>query len=128
MENNRYLLDTHILIWWMSKNSKLSEKISNILRNPHNQLFISTASIWEIIIKRAKKRLKVPQDIEKALKTSGFQLLPMQLSHVLKIETLPPIHHDPFDRMLIAQSNVENLTLITSDQKFWQYKLNLLKA
>lgn len=122
-----YLLDTNIFIWWMEKNSRLSKDIFNLLNNSQNQIFLSTASVWEIIIKKAKKKLKTPKDIGAGIKTSGFIPMSVEMLHVLGIEKLPMYHDDPFDRILIAQSQTENLTFITSDEKIWQYDLSLLK-
>ena len=125
---NRYLIDTHIFIWSMEKNQRLPEKIFSLLKNSQNSIFISVASIWEIIIKTGKKKLKTPQNIEKVINMAKFNVLPINLNHVLAVKTLPNIHSDPFDRILIAQSLVENLTLISSDPKMSKYKIRLIEA
>lgn len=130
LRGNSFLIDTEIFIWGMEKSSKLSSKIEKILENPENQIFISVASIWEIVIKKAKGRLKLPKSIEEGINNAGFKTLSIEITHVLGVGKLPNYkdHNDPFDRMLISQARVENLTLITSDQKMWKYKLALLKA
>src|SRR3989344_836107 len=111
---NKFLIDTQIFIWSMEKNNRLSEKIFELLKNSQNSIFISVASIWEIIIKTGKKKLKSPKNIEEVINLAGFHILPIELDHVLAIKSLSNIHQDPFDRILIAQSQVENLTLISS--------------
>ncbi len=126
MKANNYLLDTHIFIWGMEGNAKLPKDIKLKISDPNNKVFVSVATVWEIIIKRAKKGLSIPKDIVGGIKASGFQLLSIEIAHVLEVEKLPFYHKDPFDRILIAQARVENLTLITADQKFKKYKLPLL--
>ena len=125
---NKFLIDTHIWIWSMEKKKRLSENIFKLLNNPQNSIYISVATIWEMTIKAGRKKLKIPNNIEYVIKSAGFNILPIQLDHILRIKSLPAYHSDPFDRILIAQSQVENLTFITSDQKIWKYKLNILKA
>lgn len=124
----RYLLDTHVFIWAMEKKKRLPESIKNEITNPDNIIFISVATVWEIIIKSAKKKLKTPKDIKGDIAASNFQLLSIEVEHVLGIKELPGIHKDPFDRILISQAKIENLTLITSDEKIWKYKTPLIRA
>ena len=124
----RYLLDTHIFIWWIEKNKRLSKDIFNLLNNPQNQIFLSVASVWELIIKKAKKKLKTPKDVQGGIKASGFIPINIEMLHVLDLEKLPMHHNDPFDRIIISQAKIEHLTLITADKKIWKYNLALLKA
>lgn len=124
----RYLIDTNIFIWWMEKNKRLSKNLFNLLNNPQNQIFLSVASVWEIVIKKAKKKLKTPKDVEGGVKASGFVAINIEMLHVLGIEKLPIHHNDPFDRIIISQAKAEDLTLVTSDNKIWKYDLRLLKA
>lgn len=124
----RYLLDTHVFIWWMERNSQLSKNIFNLLNNPQNKIFLSVASIWEIVIKKAKKKLKTPRDVEGGIKASGFIPIDIEMLHILGIEKLPMYHNDPFDRIIISQAKIERLTLVTDDKKIWIYNLSLLKA
>ena len=112
----------------MENSRRLSPQIKNILQDPKNQIFLSVASIWEIVLKVAKKKLKVPMDIETGVRLSGFTVLPIDMTHVLGVGRLPFIHKDPFDRMLISQSQAEKLILITSDEKIWKYHISLLKC
>ncbi len=127
MENrNNFLLDTHIFIWWMESSKRLSKSQLKLLNDPQNQIFISVASVWEIILKRARHKLKVPNDIESGITKSGFTLVPIKLAHVLAVEKLPNLHSDPFDRVLIAQALTENLVFITDDIKIKKYDLQIL--
>src|SRR3989338_3181146 len=128
MENNRYLLDTHIFIWSMEKNKRLPDNLINLIENPRNDIFLSVVTVWEMIIKKARKKLRFSKNIESEIKTVGFQLLSIELKHIMAIEALPNYHQDPFDRLILAQSQVENLPLITSDKKMWKYDVALLKA
>ncbi len=121
----RYLLDTHVFIWWMEKNKRLPDKLMNLINDPQNEVYLSVVNVWEIVIKNAKGKLKSPKDIKGGIQKSSFVLLPIDINHVLEVEKLPDIHKDPFDRILIAQAKVENLTLITSDEKIWKYKQSL---
>lgn len=122
-----FLLDTHIFIWWMEDKKRLSKNLFNILKNPKNSVFLSSAVIWEIVIKKAKRKLKTSITLEKGIENSGFIILPIQMAHVLGTQKLPNHHADPFDRILISQSQVEKLTLISSDQKIWKYDIDILK-
>lgn len=128
MESKRFLVDTNIFIWWMEKSNRLGKNIFTLVNDPQNLIFLSVASILEIVIKRAKKKLKIPKDIDTGLRESGFRTLPIEFAHALEFEKLPSYHKDPFDRLLISQARVENLTLITSDEKIWRYDLPVLKA
>ena len=124
----RYLIDTHILIWWMEKSKRLNKVLFSIINNPQNQIFVSVASVWEIVIKIGKKRLKIPVDIEGDITIRGLRILPIEISHVLHVGKLANYHKDPFDRILVAQAKVENLTLITADEKIWKYTTKVIKA
>ena len=123
----KYLIDTHIFIWAMEENKRLPLDIKARISDPNNKVFVSVTSIWEIIIKK-RKGLKVPKDILGGIKKSNFVLLSIDINHVLEVENLPLYHGDPFDRILIAQAKVENLTLITSDEKIWKYNLPMVRA
>lgn len=122
MRGNNYLLDTHVFIWAMEASQRLSQDIKDQITDPGNKVFISIATIWEIVIKRKIKKIKVKFDLAGSVEKADFHLLPIQISHVLNLDGLPLHHKDPFDRILIAQAKVEGLTLITSDQKFKKYE------
>lgn len=123
-----YLLDTHTFMWWMESGDKLSPKTKIILQDLKQEIFVSVASVWEIIIKQSKGKLKTPRNIKGGIIKAGFKVLSIELSHAIEVRKLPLHHKDPFDRMLISQAKAEKLTLITSDPKIWKYKLALIKA
>lgn len=122
------MLDTQVFIWWMEENKRLPEEIKAIIDDSLNHIFISVATPWEMIIKIKAKRLKAPENFEKFILSDVFEILPIQMTHVLGVGELPLFHKDPFDRILIAQAKAENLTFITSDQKIRQYKIHLIKV
>ena len=112
----------------MERNSRISKDLFTLIKNPLTPVFLSVASIWEIIIKRAKGPLRVPKNLMGGIESSGLLVLPIYAPHAVGVEKLPPIHKDPFDRILIAQSKVEKLTLVTSDRKIRKYKTKILKV
>ncbi|MEA5603289.1 type II toxin-antitoxin system VapC family toxin [Nostoc sp. UHCC 0252] len=120
-----FLLDTHILLWFLENDSKLSDRVRKIIANPENVIFVSAISAWEISIKQSLGKLIAPGNLEEALRFSQFEILSMTLAHGIKVADLPLHHKDPFDRMLIAQALVEGLTIITVDQKFKFYNVPL---
>lgn len=122
--NNTYLIDTHILLWWLSDDKKLSKKISALIADPDNHILVSAVSAWEIAIKKSLDKLKAPDNLKEILKKNGFELLSITIDHALEIEQLPKIHNDPFDRLLIAQCKVENLIFVTIDKIIPKYKIN----
>ena len=121
----RALLDTHTLLWWVTNDPQLSQPVREIITNPDNTLYLSVASSWEIIIKYNAGKLPLPEQapefIESSLKVNGFESLSIELPHILQIHQLPNYHRDPFDRILIAQSQVENLLLLTIDHQIKRY-------
>jgi PIN domain nuclease of toxin-antitoxin system len=122
----KFLLDTHVLLWWLSDNKSLTTKAAAAIKNGENTIFVSAATGWEISIKRALGKLKVPDDLEKTLESNSFQQLPISLQHGLVAGALPRHHDDPFDRMLIAQAKTNQLTMITHDVRMEQYGVSIL--
>jgi PIN domain nuclease of toxin-antitoxin system len=123
------LLDTHTFLWAISGNEKLSRRAGQIFVAP-NDLWLSVASVWEILTKVQIGKMPLPRPtgpyLVKKCAENRIEVLPVKLDHVLKIETLPMHHRDPFDRILIAQSLEENLPLITSDAVFNRYDLEVI--
>ncbi len=121
----RALLDTHAFIWWVTNDPQLSANARNLIADSGNILFLSVVSAWEIVIKNKLGKLILPEPVEQYIPTrlaiNRFESLPIQMSHVLQVASLPNIHRDPFDRILIAQSQIENLPIVTIDQKITQY-------
>ena len=111
----RLLLDTHVYLWSRTEPSRLSAKERAAIRDPANELLLSVASAWEIEIKRAIGKLDAPDDWMERTAEFGVRWLPVRAEHVRTLRLLPPIHRDPFDRILVAQSRIENLLLVTHD-------------
>ena len=124
----RLILDTHVLLWWLNNNKTLSEQASQAIRESNNLVFISAATAWEISIKKSLGKLEPPDNLEDALLANRFQSLPITVPHALLAGQLPPHHDDPFDRLLIAQSRIEGLTLVTRDQKQLLYDVQTIVA
>ncbi len=125
----KLLLDTHILLWSAGQPDKLSESARALLTSPENSLFFSAASIWEIVIKLGLGRedFKVdPHRLRKMLVVHGYTELPVTAEHALKVDTLPPLHRDPFDRLLIAQARTEGMLFLTNDAAVVKYQESVL--
>ncbi len=116
----KYLLDTQALIWWFEANNRLPDEIKRLL-DSKAIIMLSVASLWEIIIKTKSGKLKLGRTLEYLLKKVEFEILYINLNHVLRIRKLPNIHKDPFDRILIAQSLVEKCILLTTDKMVKKY-------
>ncbi|MBF0445469.1 MAG: type II toxin-antitoxin system VapC family toxin [Magnetococcales bacterium] len=124
----RILLDTHALIWWLRDAPELGNKARNLLANRHNQVLVSAASIWEIQIKRGIGKLSAPDGLLEIIEDDGMIILDISGQHAEQINNLPHHHRDPFDRMLIAQAQIEGLTILTSDKQIVQYGVRTLSA
>jgi PIN domain nuclease of toxin-antitoxin system len=125
----RVLLDTHALIWWDADPKSLSATARSIIDDLANEVLVSVVSVWEMAIKSQSGRLtlRVPLvEVVRQSTASLMTLLPVQLAHVLAVETLPPIHRDPFDRLLIAQAMVEGATLLTTDSTIQHYPISTI--
>ncbi len=123
---NGYLLDTHVLIWWLSEPKRISTPARDAIRNPDSNLFVSAAAIWEMAIKRALGRLEYPDNLADVLEDERVAVLSIDIRHALSVAHLPALHRDPFDRMQIVQAKLESLTIITCDDKFKQYGVSTL--
>lgn len=120
----KLLLDTHLLLWAASDPARLSPVARALIEEPENELFFSAASLWEIAIKRGLGRadfLVDPRVLRRGLLDNGYSELPVGSEHAVAIESLPPIHKDPFDRLLVAQATIEGITLLTADSLVAQY-------
>jgi PIN domain nuclease of toxin-antitoxin system len=117
----KLLLDTHILIWWLCEDSKLSQPEIDLITNPDNLIFISAAACWEITVKKMIGKLDAPDDLPEALAANNFIELPITVQHTQYLYQLPPHHNDPFDRIMIAQALQEDLAFMTRDSKIHLY-------
>jgi len=122
----RLLLDTHILLWWLTDGSRIPQKPREVIRDGKNQVFISSASAWEIAIKRSLGKLRAPADLKDQVQTARFEVLNVTIDHALAVGDLPAHHSDPFDRMLVAQAILEDLTMVTQDPKIGRYEVAVL--
>ena len=118
-----YLLDTCVLLWALEGNSAKLGEFANLIQNEDNHIVVSVVSYWEIVIKQALGKLDIRDDLLKAINDLGFSWMNIELKHIEQLKTLPFIHHDPFDRLLISQSLSESIRLLTHDQKVTQYLL-----
>jgi PIN domain nuclease of toxin-antitoxin system len=120
----KFLLDTHLLLWAAAEPRRLSKQARALIDNPDNDLLFSAASLWEVAIKRGLGREDFKVDarlLRRGLLDNGYGELPIISDHVVAIDSLPPIHKDPFDRILVAQATVEGVTLLTVDSVVSQY-------
>jgi PIN domain nuclease of toxin-antitoxin system len=121
------LLDTHTFLWWNLNAPELSPNAAKIIGDGQNEIYFSASSAWEISIKYGRGRLTLPEPpelyIPKRLTHNRFLSLPVQISHTLQVHKLPNIHRDPFDRLLIVQSQMEQIPLLTTDQDIVQYEV-----
>jgi PIN domain nuclease of toxin-antitoxin system len=120
----KFLLDTHLLIWAVTEDRRMSVRAFDLITDIQNEIFFSVLSLWEIAIKRGQNRadfLYEPRAVRRALLDNGYQELPILSHHVVDIDSLPPIHKDPFDRLLVAQAMAEGITLLTADAIVAQY-------
>ncbi len=120
----KLLLDTHLLLWAAGEPRRLSKLARALIANPDHELLFSAASLWEVAIKRGLGRDDFKVDarlLRRGLLDNGYSELPILSDHVVATESLPPLHKDPFDRILVAQATVEGVTLLTTDSLVSQY-------
>jgi PIN domain nuclease of toxin-antitoxin system len=126
----RVLLDTHALIWWFSDDPSLPQTVRGIIADTDNTLVVSAASAWELAIKHQSGKLRkvadLVSDFSGRIDREGFQLLPISAEHGIRAGLLPGLHKDPFDRMLIAQSQAENVPIISNEAVFEAYGVRRL--
>jgi PIN domain nuclease of toxin-antitoxin system len=114
-------VDTHVFLWWCADDRRLGAVLRGALRDGANEVYLSAASVWEMKIKEALGRLRTPEPVSAAALRLGFEPLPIHFRHAEATSQLPPLHRDPFDRMLVAQARVESLTLVTRDPAIRSY-------
>lgn len=120
----KFLVDTHLLLWAASEPEKLSQKARRLFGEPGNTLIFSAASLWEIAIKRGLGREDFqvdPRLLRRSLLDNGYEELAITSAHAVEVDNLPPLHKDPFDRILLAQAQIEGITLLTSDDRVGRY-------
>ncbi len=117
----RLLLDTHLLLWWLEDSPSLSAQAREVIGNSENTVFVSAVSLWEIRLKQSLGKLRLPDDFMERLAAESFESLPLAGSQTRQVSLLPWLHRDPFDRMLVAQAQVEKLVLLTADEALAAY-------
>jgi PIN domain nuclease of toxin-antitoxin system len=124
------ILDTHAFLWMVTDDRRLSEAARAAIADGANQVFLSAASMWEIVLKTGAGKLHLrggpARFLEREIRRNRLAPLPIQSAHVLRVSSLPTIHKDPFDRLLIAQAQVENLPLITADPAITRYPVQVI--
>jgi len=128
----RLLLDTHVWLWWFLEPGRLSDRARAAIAAKGNTLLFSAASSWEIAVKHALKKLKLPEPpalfVPQRIARHGMVPLPIEHSHALRVAELPRRHSDPFDRLLVAQAQLEKATVVTADPSFVLYDVDILWA
>lgn len=124
----KLLLDTHAVLWWLASPEDLAPLARKAIETPAHEVFVSAASLWEMSIKQELGKLALPGNPVAVLESSGFAMLAMNAEHAWRAGTLPPHHNDPFDRMLVAQAEVEGVVLVTRDANIPKYGIPILPA
>jgi PIN domain nuclease of toxin-antitoxin system len=123
------LLDTHTLIWFLNGDKQLSQKVRNEIENTNNKKVVSIASVWEIAIKTSLNKFNFPKGLKgivELIHENNFEILPISINHTLLVSTLAFHHRDPFDRILVAQSQAESLTIAIKDENIKQYDVKTI--
>ncbi len=123
------LIDTHAVIWFITDNNRLPTKTKHLIENKRNNCFISMATFWEIAIKYSIGRLDLNSDLDnifKIIEDTGFEILPITTIHILENANLKFHHQDPFDRLIIAQAIIEGLLIVSKDNQFKKYNVELI--
>ena len=120
------LLDTQIALWWLGDTPELTDVVREAVQDSDNVVYVSAASVWEIAIKRALGKLEIGDEYVNEIAEQGFLELPIRWEHAKRVEALPMLHRDPFDRLLIAQAQALGLTLVTTDGMIREYSVDVL--
>jgi PIN domain nuclease of toxin-antitoxin system len=121
------MLDSHVVVWWLADDRRLAASARSAIIEAAD-VFVSVVTPWELGIKQAAGKLELPDDLIEQIEATGFDMLAIQPDHATAAPRLPPLHADPFDRMLIAQAHAEQLTVVTADRRFDQYDIDVLPA
>lgn len=124
----RYLLDTHVILWWLTEPKKIHKNSQSLIRDRANEIFVSSASFWEMAIKKSIGRLVLPHNLLEITAIEGFKILPIMPEECIGVADLPMLHADPFDRILVLQAKLYDLVIITRDNKISEYPVITLKA
>ena len=124
----RYLLDTHVILWWLTTPEVIKKNALQIIKDSSNAIFVSSASLWEMAIKKSIGKLTLPHNLLEGITSAGFKCLPVMPEESLGVADLPLLHSDPFDRLLIIQAKLNDLILITNDSKIISYPVVTVEA
>ena len=126
----KILLDTHAFLWWITDDPRLSDLARKLISQTKNQLFLSAASGWEIVIKAKLGRLKLTKEphrfVLEQMRINAVSELPIQMAHALQVFTLPDFHRDPFDRMIVAQARFEKMPVLSADPEIRKYQVEVI--
>jgi PIN domain nuclease of toxin-antitoxin system len=122
------LIDTHILLWWLDDPVLVGKKARRIIEDGSSNIYVSIASVWEIVLKKSLGKLDIPDDLSDVIEANRFIVLPIELDHVLFLGKLPHIHRDPFDRIIIAQAQKEHLAIMTMDEQIKKYPVEIIEG
>jgi PIN domain nuclease of toxin-antitoxin system len=123
----RLLLDSHVFLWWKAADPRLTPTLVGAIAEAE-AVYVSAASAWELGLKISLGKLRLPEPVEDGIVSAGFTELPVRLRHTRRAVELPPHHSDPFDRLLVAQALVEDLTLMTHDERIMRYEVAILRV
>jgi len=115
-----------VLLWWLEGSQRIAAGLRRTLANPETRVLVSAASVWEIGIKQALGKLRAPESVVELLPEEGFEELSITVRHARAAAALPPLHRDPFDRMLVAQARLDGLTIVTHDEAIQAYGVAVL--
>lgn len=124
----RLLLDTHVVLWWLGGDAALAPGARDAIAGAESDVAVSAASAWELGIKQASGKLRIPDDLAQRLRRDGMRLLDVTFAAAAAAAALPPVHRDPFDRMLVAQAQLGGRTLVTADAQIARYDVHVLPA
>ena len=124
----RVLLDTHVLLWSIDEPHRIGREARLAFQTEDTKIVVSVVNLWEIAIKLRRGHLTAPENLPQIIADMGHQILDIGVSHAWHVRTLPPIHGDPFDRMLVAQAQIEDIPLITHDRILERYDIRIIRA
>jgi PIN domain nuclease of toxin-antitoxin system len=124
----KLLLDSHAFLWWLNDDEQLGPSARRAIESVDNLVYVSAATAWEIALERASGKLEAPGDIREWIEQSAFGNLPIEVEHAVASAELPRRHRDPFDRLLVAQARIEDMTLVTRDEEIREYEVSILDA
>lgn len=124
----RYLLDTHVILWWFTAPEKIHNRARKIIKDKSNNIFVSSVSFWEMAIKKSLGRLTLPHNLIEAVAIESFKILPIMPEDCLGVADLPLLHADPFDRLLVMQAKLNDLIIITRDIAIPDYPVVTISA